>query len=61
MKHYYTFLFVFLTAIFSLHAQTLGYAMCFDGLNDFAPVYRTSETGIFGTNADNESFTIEFW
>ena len=35
--------------------------MCFDGLNDFAPVYRTGETGIFGTNADNDSFTIEFW
>jgi hypothetical protein len=44
-----------------LQAQSLGYAMCFDGLNDFAPVYRASETGIFGTNADNESFTIEFW
>ncbi|WP_420571542.1 LamG-like jellyroll fold domain-containing protein [Kordia sp.] len=62
MKQYYIFLVAFLTAsLFGLHAQTLGYAMCFDGLNDFAPVYRSTETGIFGTNANNDSFTIEFW
>ncbi|EDP97239.1 LamG-like jellyroll fold domain-containing protein [Kordia algicida OT-1] len=62
MKQQYIFLVAFLTvSIFGLNAQTLGYAMCFDGMNDFAPVYRTSETGIFGTNANNDDFTIEFW
>ncbi|MEM6684931.1 MAG: LamG-like jellyroll fold domain-containing protein [Bacteroidota bacterium] len=62
MRQHYTFLVTFLIAsTFSIQAQTLGYAMCFDGLNDFAPVYRTTETGIFGTNANNDSFTIEFW
>ncbi len=62
MKKHYTFLVAFLIAsIFSTNAQNLNYAMCFDGLNDFAPVYRSTETGIFGTNANNDSFTIEFW
>ncbi len=62
MKQHYIFFLAFLTAsIFSANAQNLNYAMCFDGQNDFAPVYRSTETGLFGTNADNESFTIEFW
>ncbi|WP_053002619.1 LamG-like jellyroll fold domain-containing protein [Kordia jejudonensis] len=61
MKKNYIFLLAFLTCILSLDAQVLGYAICFDGVNDFAPVYRSTETGIFGTNANNDSFTIEFW
>ncbi|MEM6720581.1 MAG: LamG-like jellyroll fold domain-containing protein [Bacteroidota bacterium] len=62
MRQHYTFLTIFLIAsMFSLQAQTLTYAMCFDGQNDFAPVYRATETGIFGTNANNDSFTFEFW
>jgi len=62
MRQLYTFLILFLTAgFFSMQAQSLTYAMCFDGQNDFAPVYRASETGIFGTNANNDNFTIEFW
>ncbi|WP_298419467.1 LamG-like jellyroll fold domain-containing protein [uncultured Kordia sp.] len=61
MKKNYIFLLAFLTCVLSLNAQVLGYAICFDGVNDFAPVYRSTETGIFGTNANNDSFTIEFW
>ncbi|AXG69302.1 concanavalin A-like lectin/glucanases superfamily protein [Kordia sp. SMS9] len=62
MRKNYIFLLAFLTiCVVGAEAQTLGYAICFDGVNDFAPVYRSSETGIFGTNANNDSFTIEFW
>ncbi|MGH1385428.1 LamG-like jellyroll fold domain-containing protein [Kordia sp.] len=62
MKQNYILLVTFLIAsVFSANAQVLGYAICFDGVNDFAPVYRSTETGIFGTNANNDSFTIEFW
>ena len=62
MKKHYFFLVAFLTlSICSLDAQVLGYAICFDGVNDFAPVYRSGRTDIFGDNSDNDDLTIEFW
>lgn len=61
MKQFYILLTAFFAGTLISNSQALGQAMCFDGLNDFAPVYRATETGIFGTNANNDSFTIEFW
>lgn len=61
MKKNYIFLLAFLTCVLSLNAQVLGYAICFDGVNDFAPVYKSGVTNILGDNSDNDDFTIEFW
>lgn len=61
MKKNYILLVAFLTCVLSMNAQVLGYAICFDGVNDFAPVYRSGLTNILGDNTDNNDFTIEFW
>lgn len=61
MKKNYILLLAFFTSVLSMNAQVLGYAICFDGINDFAPVYRSGLTNIFGDNSDNDDFTIEFW
>lgn len=60
MKKHYILLLVLFVSTLDLQAQ-LQYAICFDGINDFAPVYRSGKTNIFGDNSDQDSFTIEFW
>ena len=66
MKKNYMLLLIFIFCIYGVNAQNLNYAYCFDGENDFAELDDSNpstpiETGIFGDNIDNDSFTIEFW